>query len=529
MTTLGRVVRPTGRTVDPKKVSGSRFVGLTHVGEGTGELLGTMPIEDVRSRVRLFRRGDVLYAGLRPYLNKVYVAEFDGAASSEFIILRASEAIEPRYLGAVVSHPKFVDYATQRSAGGRPRVSFDALDGYTVLLPPVEEQRRIVEKLVEALEAVGRTQQDLARVGRLIGSYRQRLMAFSCSGRLGGLRKLGKGEGAQVSAAGTICGSIGVPRHWGIRRLSDVADIRAGVALGRKYLGNEGLTEARYLSVSNVQRGYLRLDQVKTVRASQSEVERFALRVGDILMIEGGDRDELGRGWVWEGQLGQCIHQNHVFRVRLHDTRFPSRFISYYANELGREYFLTHGRYTTNLASISKASLSALPVPWPPLAEAERIVSYIDKHFASLSELKLECEEAGRLLRRLWDSIFHRGLDGRLVPQCPHDEPAQASLERLRHTNETLTNVDTTGSHTADGAGSAGGRPMTRRKTRADVNKQHLSEVLRFLGGVAPADELWEQSKMSIDEFYKLLRDEIAAGHISERKDTLELPHRHAT
>lgn len=47
-----------------------------------------------------------------------------------------------------------------------------------------------------------------------------------------------------------------------------------------------------------------------------------------ILFNEGGDIDKLGRGWIWEGQLLKCSHQNHVFRARLFVPSEQSKIIS---------------------------------------------------------------------------------------------------------------------------------------------------------------------------------------------------------
>jgi restriction endonuclease S subunit len=71
-----------------------------------------------------------------------------------------------------------------------------------------------------------------------------------------------------------------------------------------------------YLRVANVQRGHIDLSVIKEIDAADSEIGELQLQSGDILLNEGGDIDKLGRGWVWEGQIATCIHQNHVFRAR---------------------------------------------------------------------------------------------------------------------------------------------------------------------------------------------------------------------
>lgn len=156
------------------------------------------------------------------------------------------------------------------------------------------------------------------------------------------------------------------------------------------------------------------------------------LQNGDILMNEGGDRDKLGRGWVWRDEVAGCIHQNHVFRIRLRDSCFPPEFISHYANEFGQPYFIDQGTQTTNLASISKRRVMALPVPVPSVDEAVETVRRIGAAFARADRLEAEAARARALIDRLESAILAKAFRGELVPQDPNDEPASVLLDRIR-------------------------------------------------------------------------------------------------
>ena len=102
-----------------------------------------------------------------------------------------------------------------------------------------------------------------------------------------------------------------------------------------------------YLRVANVQRGYLDLSEVKQIDAPRFDIEDLRLQLGDILFNQGGDRDKLGRGWIWEGQLPECIYQNHVFRARLYSDELSPKLVSWWGNTFGRAYFLREGKQTT--------------------------------------------------------------------------------------------------------------------------------------------------------------------------------------
>src|ERR1035438_2753026 len=120
----------------------------------------------------------------------------------------------------------------------------------------------------------------------------------------------------------------------------------------------ENPIELPYLRVANVLRGFLDLGEMKTIRVEKDRVAGYLLHAGDILFTEGGDRDKLGRGWIWEGQIKRCVHQNHVFRARPFDPLLASpKLVSYWGNTFGQRFFLKHGKQTTNLASINRSVL----------------------------------------------------------------------------------------------------------------------------------------------------------------------------
>ncbi len=151
-------------------------------------------------------------------------------------------------------------------------------------------------------------------------------------------------------------------------------------------------------------------------------------------MNEGGDRDKLGRGWAWEGQIPNCVHQNHVFRLRLRNDMVAPRFLSRYANHAGARYFLDEGKQTTNLASISMSKVAALPVPVPPKGEAVRIDTLLDATDASARILQAEATRALALLDRLEQSILARAFRGELVPSASAeaaDMESQVPAERI--------------------------------------------------------------------------------------------------
>lgn len=192
---------------------------------------------------------------------------------------------------------------------------------------------------------------------------------------------------------------------WPTVELHTVAQVRTGVAKGKK--GLKEPVELPYLRVANVQAGHIDLSEVKTIEVEASQVERYALQAGDVLMTEGGDFDKLGRGDVWLGQIAPCLHQNHVFAVRPDPARLHPHYLAEFASsEQGRKYFLGCAKRTTNLASINSSQLKAFPILLPPLETQAEIAAVAVSVNAKIELLEAKLREQGKLKRGLMQKLL---------------------------------------------------------------------------------------------------------------------------
>jgi type I restriction enzyme S subunit len=306
-----------------------------------------------------------------------------------FIIEQAK--IDARYLWRYFSRESAWSEILGLSSGSTPasrnRLKEEKLLAMEIPLPPLEEQRRIVARIEEVAakieEARGLRQAIKKEIQALKGSYMNYIFS-------------------SLKTQGSFYCSLG-----------EIADIRAGVTLGRVLQGST--ISIPYLRVANVQDGKLDLSVIKEIDILPEELKKWKLEDGDILLTEGGDWDKLGRGTVWKGEIPICIHQNHIFRLRIMQKDFDVNFLAaYISSPYGKTYFQSAAKKTTNLASINQKQLKALKIIKPPLEIQKEIVVQLGMLQAKIDILKRHQAETSAELNALLPSILDKAFKGEL-------------------------------------------------------------------------------------------------------------------
>ncbi len=341
------------------------------------------------SRARqLVASGDILVSTVRPNLNGVarVSSDLDGAtASTGFCVLRVDPTkLDRNYLYHWVTGARFVDDMIRKATGASyPAVSDRIIGESQIPLPPLPEQRRIAGILDQADALRRLRRQSLSRLSNL-------------------------GQAIFYEMFGDVRIN---DRNWndGVT-LQECAEVVSGITKGRK-LNGQSTRAIPYMTVATVQDGYLNLDNVKSIEATDREIERYRLLPSDILLTEGGDPDKLGRGTMWSGQLPECIHQNHVFRVRVRDKRLTPTFATWLiGSSRGKSYFFRAAKQTTGIASINSTQLKMFPLILPPIELQGEFAERL-----KLLEMKRKSVDAAiEQTASLFASLQHRAFRGEL-------------------------------------------------------------------------------------------------------------------
>lgn len=286
--------------------------------------------------------------------------------------------------------PPFLYYGTQYIVAKMPNRGYARHYQYVekedLPVPSLPEQERIVARIEELFSQLDAGVETLKKTKAQLSVYRQAAIteAFSVENN-----------------TPNVC-------------LSDIAQIIGGITKGRDLSGTETI-ELPYLRVANVQNGYLDLSEIKTIKLRVDEKERYLLKPGDVLYTEGGDRDKLGRGTVWRGEIKDCVHQNHVFKARVDQSKAIPEYVAFWSMSTpARNYFYQKGKQSVNLASINKTVLSALTLPLPALEKQREIINHIESRLSVCDSIEQTVDTALQQAEAMRQSILTQAFGGAL-------------------------------------------------------------------------------------------------------------------
>lgn len=369
--------------------SGPRVIRLQNIGEGvfldseahiSGEHFETLRAHEAMA-------GDVVVASLGDELPRACVVPAwlgPAIVKADCPRIRVRSEVNPHFLALALNSRIVRQQAARIIHGvGRQRLRLANLKRLLIPTPPTDEQERVVRAVQAFASSCDEGDTSLDAASRALRRYRRSLI-----------------DRAFDAGVTTL--------------LAEIAEIRSGLTKGRKT--REPTKEIPFLRAANVRKGSLDLAEVKTIPATERERERFDLEPGDVLMVEGsGSPDRLGQGWVWEGQVEMCLHQNHVFRARPDPRRCLPRYLAWFVQSpRARDYFRTVGKTTSGLTTMNKRELSALPIPLPTLREQQELVDHLDQMAFTLRDIEAAIGAGVTRSRALRKGVLTAALAGRL-------------------------------------------------------------------------------------------------------------------
>jgi len=376
---------------NPRDIPDTTYLGLEHLASGRMRHIGTGRTVDVHSHKFVFRRNDVLYGKLRPYLDKAVLADVDGVCTTELLVFRAKSGVDPRYLACVVHTPDFIEHAMSGVTGAHhPRTSWNHLARFEIPHHNGQEQTVIARLLWNVHDLFVACEESIGGAEELKRATMTRLFTR-------GLR----GEAQKETGIGLV------PESWEVVPLGSLGKIGNGSTPKRTIPVYWTDGKFPWLTSAKVyDREIERADQFVTETALD-ECHLPRVKPGAVLMAITGQGKTLGHCAVLN--IEATISQ-HVAYIQPTTAQVEPGFV--------RGYLETQYDYLRQVAAgggstkgaLTCAFLRDLPIPLPSLDEQREITTLLDT-----LDRKIALRRQKRaVLEELFQSLLHKLMIGEI-------------------------------------------------------------------------------------------------------------------
>ena len=380
-------------------------IALENIESKTGKFVSTD--SEFEGNGVAFNVDDVVYGKLRPYLQKVWKAEFEGNAVGDFFVYRAKDNCLPSYLKYVMLSDNFTSAANGSTYGAKmPRVASEFIANSVWFLPSLSEQHGIAFYLdykagqIDASISAINTQIDDMK------SYRQSIISEAVT----------KGLNPNVPMKDSGVDWIGeIPEGWSLSRIKFETDMVLGKMLEYKEPKNNNgsYTLEPYLKSRNI--GMLKvfndIEQLDRMWFNDKEKTQYELKDGDLVMNEGGD---IGKVSLWKDPGFKCYIQNSVHKITPHRDVLDSTYLQYLVSIITSKGYFNTVVSSISIAHLTKEKLAETPILLPPLSEQQTIASYLDSKTSKIDATIASLESQRDDLNALKQSIISEAVTGKI-------------------------------------------------------------------------------------------------------------------
>lgn len=454
------------------------------------------------SSAKLMPKGAVVFSSRAP-IGYVAIAANEICTNQGFKSFVFTEHVYPSYAFYYLKSIK--DLAESWGTG----TTFKELSGAVAKklpfkLAPLNEQKRIADKLDSILAKVDRAQERLDKIPGILKRFRQSVLAAATSGEL---TKDWRGDTSDKKTIYSTWEIINLPDTWEVKLLPEVATTRLGKMLDKNK--NEGIA-TKYIGNINVRWNSFDLEDLKEILVSEREISELSILDGDLILCEGGVP---GRGAVWRGGKNNLVFQKALHRIRFNDTVLPEFGLYCVEDDFNSNKLAT--LYTgTTIKHLTGQALNTYPLRIPPLEEQHEIVSKVEVLLAKAAQAESQFIKSKVMLDRLIQSILAKAFRGELVPQDPNDVPASELLKRIK-SSEIATkpkkksipkrNVPSTAKNKIAESARTNDLVKFRSTTTTDLDAENDEVIDRlrvsYLTEIQKAQELLVDAKFSVEQF----------------------------
>lgn len=436
-TILGEVIEY-GKTskAEPADLSGDTWVlELEDIEKETSKILKRLTFQDRQSKStkNKFKKGDVLYGKLRPYLEKVVVADGDGVCTTEIVPLSGDPLLNNRYIFYWMKHPEFKAYVTEVGYGvNMPRLGTKDGKAAPFVLAPGAEQIRIAQKLDQLTSQVDTLKARVDAIPNILKRFRQSVLAAAVSGKL--TEEWRGGNDKKYDLLSPILFSSddngAIPEGWAWEKLVNVAKLESGHTPRKSVSEYWDDGDIPWISLQDIRGAHGTVIDRTKFMPTQLGIDNSSARLlpkGTVCFC----RDiSVGYATVMGKSMSTTQHfANWVCGDRINNMYLLYSFMA------GKEYLTRSGQGTT-VKTIYMPALKELSIALPSIDEQKEIVCQVQKYFNLADKIEAKVSAAQAQIDHLTQSVIAKAFRGELVPQDPNDEPASKLLENIKAQRE---------------------------------------------------------------------------------------------
>ncbi|WP_286393199.1 restriction endonuclease subunit S [Pseudanabaena mucicola] len=307
-----------------------------------------------------------------------------------------------------------IDWMSYVGGSTRLKLTQEGMKRVLIPIPPLNEQRRIVDKLDRIGDRHRTARNELNHIPKLIARYKQSVLAAACSGKLTEDFRLSNSLSISSISLSEVCNSISDGDHQAPPRSE---------------------TGIPFITISAINDGSLSLNKAtrfvpKSYFESLSKIRKP--EIDDILFTVTGsigipvivDTDE------------PFVFQRHIAILKANKNIILAKYLLYaLGSDQIQKQALNIATGTAQL-TIPLGGLRNFQIQLPSLEEQKEIVRRVEKMFAKIDMIEQEYQKAAKLCDRLEQATLAKAFRGELVPQDPNDEPASVLLEQVKREKE---------------------------------------------------------------------------------------------
>lgn len=413
----------------------------------------------VGTHTKALVRGPCIVVGRKGTAGAVEYSRNDCWPIDTTYFVRSSEHKETRFLFFLLKSLRLVDLDRSTAIPGLNRDDAYAL---TIRFPPLNEQRRIVEKIETLFARLDKGEEALRAVRTLLARYRQSVLKAAVTGQLTAdwraenahrlehgrdllarilqtRRETWEGRGKyKEPAAPDTSGLTELPKGWVWATVDQL--LRGSLSNGRSVRdAPEGFPVLRLTALKD---GLIDVSERKIGAWDADAAAPFLITCGDILISRGnGSKQLVGRGGLVADEFDPVAYPDTMIRIPiLLDYISPIWFLQLWNSPFMRSQIENAAKTTAGIYKINQTDIRSFNVPLPPLAEQEEVSAMVDEQLSKIEVLQKWCETELTRSAALRHSVLKDAFAGRLVPQDTTDEPATDLLARIKETRAPAPN-----------------------------------------------------------------------------------------